>query len=127
MIEDGLVALLKADSTVGPLVGSNINPVALPPSPSYPVIVFDVLPSGTELLLDGSIGSMTEKVRIRSLSTVYADAVALDQAIHALLDTWHGTLPDGTRATVIERATGSDVFIQDARAFGKTAEYVFLF
>lgn len=128
MIEAGLVALLKADATVGPMVGDNISPVALLPDPQYPAIVYTVFPSSTDVTLDGEVSEMTEKIRICSISPDPTAAAALDQALHDLLDTFSGALPGVSfPVQVIERSTGADFFVQDARAYGKTAEFVFWF
>jgi hypothetical protein len=128
MIEVGVVALLLADTDgVAALVGNRIDALVLPLTPVFPAITYGALPSQAEELLDGSISEQTERIRIDCYGLTYLDAANVAQAVHNLLDTYDGVLPDGTVAQVIERSSGQDFFLSDQKVYGKSIDFTFWF
>ena len=127
MIEVGVAALLANDPAVAALVANRISPLVLPVDPQFPAITYESMTSQSDVLLSGEIGEQTERIRIKCCSLSYLEAGNLAQAVHDLLDTWKGTLSDGTVAQVIERVSGNDFFLSDQRIYGKTIDFIFFY
>ena len=63
-IEDGLVALLSADSGVSALVGNRIHPLVLPRKPTYPALVYQRVSGERVRSLSGPSGRVRPRVQI---------------------------------------------------------------
>lgn len=93
-IEDGLVALLLADSGVSALVGTRIYPLKLPQDDGLPAIRFQRISGERVRTLDGPTGLVRPRIQIDAYGKTYAEAKAVAEAVEALLDGYSG--PAGT-------------------------------
>ena len=127
MIELGIVALLIEDTGVSALVEDRIYPTVLPPVPTFPAITYEMMPSKEAQLLDGTISEQTLPIRIKCHGLSYLDALNVAGAVHNLLDTYQGKLPDGTVSQVTERGSGQDFYLADQKVYGKVCLFTFFY
>lgn len=93
-IEDGLVALLSADSGVSALVGNRIHPLVLPRKPTYPALVYQRISGERVRSLSGPSGRARPRIQIDAYAQTYAAAKAVAKAVEDALDGYAG--PAGT-------------------------------
>jgi hypothetical protein len=128
MIQAGIVALLATNAGVSALVGTNIMPLALPPDfTDFPAITYMVMPDKPVILLDGSLGEQHTRMRFKCHDYIYGNAANVATAVHTLLDTFAGPLPDGTIIQAVEPGDGPDFYVSDQKVFGRVCEFTFHF
>lgn len=122
MIEDGIVALLRADATVTGLIGNRIYPVIVPEPTVYPCLSYQVVSASPEATLDSSDRG-SKRVQVDAWGTSYADCKRVLLAVRKVLHLFRGPLPDGTRALVIRHVLELDEFESDGRVYRSLADY----
>jgi len=122
MIEEGIVALLRADATLTGLIGTRLYPVLVPEPTVYPCLSYQVVSASPDYTIDGTrCGS--KRIQFDAWGTSYGDCKAILQALGNVLDLFRGMLPDGTRALVIRNVLELDQFESDGRVYRSLADY----
>jgi hypothetical protein len=127
MLEQGLVALVNANSAVTAIAAKGGVLSTLPPNAAYPTWtyrMFGLMPVKGLQILDG--GGSKVNCQIDVYGTARADVINLTQAIKAVLHGFRGTLsdPDSTYVDgcflIDLRDLDEDA---DARVFRRMSEY----
>jgi hypothetical protein len=126
MIQEGIVSLLSNSVAVTALVSTRTTPVVLPPNPQYPALTYTDISFVTDSLLQGP-GPNAKRVRLDCWGKSYADAKALQQAVHSVFDGFTGTLSDGTVVQETALSNEIDFFESDSRVYRCLTEYIFYF
>jgi hypothetical protein len=123
MLEDGLVALLRANAGLMALIDPCIYPVLIPPKPQYPCLSYQVIWSSGSYTFEGKQHGR-KRIQFDAWSnTSYSDCKAVQQALRNALDTFRGTLPNGTRILGAFRGTELDFYEDASREFRVTQEF----
>jgi hypothetical protein len=130
MIEEGIVQLVNADSTVRSLAPIGGFFVELPKDailPSWSYLVVHVQPISTLLSVASGLKKMT--LQIDCYGATAANAMALAKAISHVLDGYQGTLsdPDSTFVSAAIPDGGMDFFDDARRSYRRMIEYEILF
>jgi len=91
VIEDALVALLRADATVSGLVGSRIYPIVAPAEATLPALVYQRISGPRVMTHDGPSGLAHPRFQFRAVARHYSEAKGLVNALRSALDGYHGT------------------------------------
>jgi hypothetical protein len=126
MIEAGIDALLRATPSVALLIPGGIFAVLVPPDAVYPCISFHTMSKPPMVNLDKSAEEAT-RVQIDCWAKDYISAKNIQATLHALLDGYQGTLPNGTIVNLCARDVESDYFESDDEMFRAMSEYVITF
>lgn len=134
MIEDGLVALITADTRFSAIAEDRLFPVILPetlldPTSATPTsATYQVISAIPDYTFDGPTGMVTARVQIDTWASAYGAAKALAQAIKLILDDYTGTLPDGTHVDSARRDNvATDGFDQDARLYRVQTDFKLIY
>lgn len=122
MIEDGIVALLRADATLTGLIGNRIYAVIVPEPTVYPCLSYQVVSASPEYTLD-SKRCGAKRIQFDAWGTSYSDCKNVLRALSKVLELFRGLLPDGTRALLIYNVLELDQFESDGRVYRSLADY----
>jgi hypothetical protein len=124
MIESGLISLLNADATMSGLIAGRIYPLVLPETPTYPALTYRTISSVPTLDLNGNVIESKTRIEFTAWSTVYSDCKTIQKAIRNVLDSYSGTLPDGTIVQFTWRdGSAVDAFDDVRRAYNSSLDY----
>ena len=84
MIEQGIVALLKATPAIAALIGTRVYPVMVPPDATYPCLSYTTMSKPPDVNMDRSANE-TKRFQFDCWSSSYGSVKALQSALHALL------------------------------------------
>jgi hypothetical protein len=122
MIEAGLYSLLTANAGLTALVGNRIYPVLVPEPPTYPCLSYQVVASHSTYTFEGKqLGS--KLFQFDAWGTSFSDCKNILNALRNALDTYQGTLTDGTRVLCALSEQEIDQFEEDSRVYRSLAEY----
>jgi hypothetical protein len=125
MLEQGLVALLLANTGVSALVATRIYPVQGPPdNPVYPYATYQDITASTDYAFDGS-ELVTRRIQLAYWGLAYGDGAALMIAMRNALSGYVGTLPEGTRVLFSKHMNWMNNFDVDSRSYRSVDEYEF--
>lgn len=125
-LEDGLVALLNADSGVNALLAGRVYPVQGPPdNPTYPYTTYQDITASSDYALDGA-ETQTRRIQFDHWGMAYADGKTIAKAFRNVLSGFSGTLQDGTRVLFSKRLNYLDNFDEDTRSYRSISEFEFL-
>ena len=134
MIEIGIAQLVAAASGVQAVIGNpaRFYPVLVPEDPTCPCASYQVISEVPNYLLNGSSDLNQIRLQIDTWSgglqnASYLSAKQAQAAIRAVLESFTGTLPDGTRVAWIEVSSARDLYEQDARCYRTTTDYMIHF
>ncbi len=107
MIEEGLIALLLADTNgVAALVGTRVYGVKLPQNPTLPAVVCARVSESPEYATEGMIGLSSGRFQIDCWADGLAGSRNLKEAVRKLLSGYKGTIGSETiRASFLETST----------------------
>jgi hypothetical protein len=125
MLTEGLLALMNSCTPLTNIVGNRIYPVVLPKNYTVPAITFYVVTNKTDVALDYTFAS-TDQIEINVWANNYHDASYGQQALHTLLDMYHGTLPDGTVVLFTSSHDNPDFFEKDSLLYRCSTTFSFL-
>lgn len=91
VIEEALVARLRADATVAATVAARIYPVAAPQGATLPLIVYQKISGPREHTHDKAGDLARPRFQFMAIARTYAAAKALINAVRASLDNYRGT------------------------------------
>lgn len=98
-LEQGLVAALRADSQVGPLVSNATSPLTyriyrehLPQQPTYPAIVFARVTTFGDTILDGPSSLQEVLISLDVMALSDASRMSVASAVKAALNGVRGSL-----------------------------------
>jgi hypothetical protein len=126
VIEAGLVSLLRSNAPLSALIGTRLYGVLVPSDAKYPCLSYTPMGKPPEVNLDKSAVE-TKRIQIDCWAKTYTDAKNLQVLLHALLDGYQGTCPDGTTITLSTRDVEADYFESDNETFRAMSEYLFTF
>jgi hypothetical protein len=126
MLEQGITALLSADSGLAALIAGRVYPVTPPEAPVYPCITYLVVSSKPDYALDGSQCGY-KRLQFDVWSDSYAECKAVLNALRNALDGYRGTLSEGTRVLCAFRGMEIDNFENNSRAYRSLTEYELTF
>jgi hypothetical protein len=89
-VEAGIYAILAADPTVSPLVGTRIYPGMLPQGATLEAIVYQRVSGPREDTLGGVATLVHPRIQIDCFAETYAEAKALATAVRAAFDGYSG-------------------------------------
>jgi hypothetical protein len=131
MLEAGIQALVGANAAVQALIGNPVRfyPVVLPEDPTYPCASYQVISETPQDLLSGELSIYPIRLQVDSwsggtLNATYAAAKAVQAAIRAVMESFSGALPDGTRVAYIHVVNANDLFEQDARCYRTSTDFM---
>ena len=115
MIETAIRSILINDATVKAIT-TRCYPVALPQSPTYPLILYTKITGMRDHHLQGPSGHAHPRLQIESWSKSYSEAKTLAAAIRKALDGYSGTA-SGTviRSCLIE--SERDIFESEIEVY----------
>ena len=121
MIESAIRSILIADDTVKAIT-TRVYPVALPQSPTYPLILYTKITGMRDHHLRGPSGHAHPRLQIESWSKSYSEAKTLAAAIRKALDGYSGTA-SGTviRSCLIE--SERDIFESEIEVYRVTSDW----
>ncbi len=106
MIEEGLIALLLADTDVATLVSTRVYGVKLPQDPVLPAVICTRISESPEYATEGMIGLSSGRFQIDCWADGLADSRNLKEAVRILLSGYSGTIGSETiRASFQETST----------------------
>lgn len=129
MIEVGLVALLQADPTLSPLVGTRIYPVLLPPNQGagpFPALTYQVVSGSSEPTFETS-GFITLRMQFDCWGRNYSDAAILRKTLVQVLNGFRGALTDGTFLEDAQFIQPIDFYEQSILLYRCAVEFYFRF
>jgi hypothetical protein len=129
MIEESIVALLSASTTITGLIGPNaIWPVMIPQTATYPCIKFSTITGMSDFDLDGVTNLLQVRIQVEAWANSYGGAKTLQAAIKNVLDGYAGT-PIAGGVTVISCyvVNSIDFFEADSRQFRAINDYMIRF
>lgn len=126
MLEQGITALLSADSGLAALIAGRIYPATAPETPTFPLITYLVVSSKPQYALDGSQCGY-KRLQFDAFGSSYADCKTVLRALRNALDGYTGTLTDGTRVLCALRGMEIDSFENDSRTYRSLTEYELTF
>jgi hypothetical protein len=127
MLETGLVALLKSDSTVASLCSTRIYPMLLPESPVLPSVTFQTISSVSQYTNDGHTGFTKTRLQIDVWGSTYLAVKTLSEAIRKVLEDYTGVLSDGTSVHNISRDNSTDLYEDQAYLYRVQTDWLILF
>ena len=109
-VEIGLRNLLVNDSGVSALINSRIWGGLAPLNPTYPVVVFTVAHTSDLYSIQGASGYRTKRIQFDCYAQKYNDALAVADAVRAVLQSFVGTVNDNAKnISVLSVITISDM------------------
>ena len=127
MIEEGLHALILADTATQSLIAGRLYPVIWPDVPTFPLCTFQRASTSTQSVLSGPLSLQTCRVQYDAWSQRYSDVKALFAAIDNVLNGYAGTLPNGTRVVDITLDSSLDLYDSVALAHRVSSDYLVTF
>ena len=91
MIENALRSILITDDTVK-LITTRCYPIAIPQSPTYPLILYTRITGMRDHVLQGPSGAAHPRFQVESWAETYTAAKSLASAIRVALDGYSGTV-----------------------------------
>lgn len=122
MIETGIVELISADAGIIALIGARIYPVLVPETVTYPCLSYQVVSSVSNYTIDRKEFGQ-KRIQFDCWSDRYLEAESLKQALRNVLDTYSGTLNDGTRVLGTFREVEIDFFEANSGVSGNPGIY----
>lgn len=122
MIEQGLYNLLAGNTGLTALVGTRIYPVVVPEPTVYPCLSYQVVTASSSYTFDRKSHD-AKRIQFDAWATSYSDCKTILHALKLALDTYSGTLSDGTRVLAAFSLQEIDQFESDGRIFRSLAEY----
>ena len=108
-IRSALALALKSDAGVTAAVGSNVFPLIVPESASFPALTYQIVQTARERGLGGPTGIADAKVQFTAHSRNLAECDAAIEAVRQVLDGLGGaTFDDGTSLISILGCTLDD-------------------
>lgn len=126
MIESGLVSLLRATVPITTLVGTRIYAVLVPADATYPCISYTAMGKPPAVNIDRSAEEF-KRVQIDCWGRTFAEVKNIQVQLHALLDGFQGSCPDGTKVSLSTRDIEADFFESDNEMFRAMSEYIFTY
>jgi hypothetical protein len=126
MIEQGLIALLLSDATVGPMVTGAVRLLrAEQGDETQPHLVVFNTSSDYCNTFDGPTALRMQRIQVSCYAPTAAGMVNLARAVHNLLDGYQGTLsdPNSTYVNGINPNQDVDVFDPDSQLFHRSTDY----
>lgn len=129
MIEEGLVLLVQADTTVKAIcpVGGFLG--SLPKDPQLPSWMYEVVSDPLAYTLQAPVSQRSTRIQLKCYGEKGADVINLAKAINNVLNGYHGTLtdPDSTVVHGVFKTNTIDYFDTDARNYIRLLEYLICF
>ena len=85
-IEQGLVAHLIADATVGGIIGNKVHPGAIPQNGALPAVVYNRISSVRDVDMGGPMDFVQVRLQVDCWHTSYAGVKTLADAVRAALN-----------------------------------------
>ena len=123
-MESGLYSYLISNAGVIAVLGDRLYPVVVPESPTFPVAAFSVLSKVPVYTADGNSGFINYRVQFDTYGNTYADAKAVQFAITTAIDSYTGTLPDGTVVGNVMQVSARDLYDSDARVYRTLSDFI---
>lgn len=123
-MEAGIQQRLSADSTLLTLVTGRIYPVILPNTPTLPAITYQRISTVRDYATTGPVSLSRIRLQFDSWGRTYAQVKQTDLAIRASLETFSGTLPDGTQVSEIHVDSSQDLYEADAKYYRVSTDYI---
>ena len=92
MIEEGIIALLLADTDVAALVSTRVYGVKLPQDPTLPAVVMARISESPEYATGGMVGLSAGRFQIDCWAAGLAGSRNLKEAVRKLLSGYKGTI-----------------------------------
>ena len=84
---------------------------------AFPCVVVTLISSIADYSCDGATGYVKARLQVDVFAPRYADAVALNESLRSMLDSYTGTFPDGTFVANITRDNTTDQFEPAGRLY----------
>jgi hypothetical protein len=126
MLVEGLFTLLNSYAPLTAIVSTCVTQVVLPLNYTTPALTYSVVSTNQEAISNMGTFQTRQAVEINIWSTVYHDIAYGKAALHALLDTYHGTLPDGTVVLYTDAKDIPEMFEEDSRLYRGGITFTFL-
>lgn len=124
----GLIALLKNDATIGPIVGNERvydSVLSYGRGWTFPALALREDTGSQEYDLAGAVDGRMDQYEISAYADTPQAADDLREAVRASLSGYSGTLPDGTKVTAIFIDRPMDLpFLPKANASGNASRKV---
>lgn len=117
-LETDLVARLKADAALSPLVGARIYADAFPKDPTYPAIVYQLISRNDDYTQDGPSGLVDRRIQIDCYAAGKVAVIDLSDKVIASLNGYRGVM-GGTAVRGVFLDNERDQFPQDLLSAGK--------
>ena len=124
MLEAGLHQLIASSPDFIALASTRLYPVLLPTVSPLPAATYQRITTGALYALQNRVNVTKCRMQFDTWATDYGDAKALMNAINSVLDSYSGTLSDGTQIFGIQLYSCSDRYEPEALLYGVTADYV---
>src|SRR5487761_2364819 len=112
MIEAGIESLLLTAPEITSIIGTALYAVLVPPDATYPCLSYSTITRPPQVNLDKS-ALESKRVQIDCWAKSYPEVKVLQVTLHAALDGYQGTLPDGTIVNTCDRDIEADYFESD--------------
>ena len=121
MIEAAIRSILIADDTVKALT-TRVYPVALPQSPTYPLILYTKITGMRDHHLQGPSGHAHPRFQIEAWAKTYTEAKTLADAIREALDGYSGTAA-GTKIGSCLIESEQDIYESEIEVYRVTSDW----
>jgi hypothetical protein len=126
MIEQGLTALLAANTTLTGLIGPRLYPVLVPEGSAFPCVSYQDISATSDYTLAGA-ETQNKRIQFDVWATTYAQCKAVTKALRNALTGYSGTLLDGTRILGVFRVLELDDYEPETRTYRTMNDYRFLY
>ncbi|MBZ5566573.1 MAG: DUF3168 domain-containing protein [Acidobacteriia bacterium] len=123
MLKKGLKALLKADTGIQALVGNRVRVGRIPQGSDYPTVVIKFVASEFINALEGTNATQMRRVQIDCWGNTPEEVDNLAQAVHNLLDSYKGTLSEGTFVASCLPAGDVDLLDEELQLAGLAVDF----
>jgi len=125
MIEQGIVLLVQADTSVAAIAAAGGFFAQLPKDQALPSWTYRLVADKSSYTFVGPVAVGSRRLQIDCYGYAAADCILLGNAIDAVLSGFKGTLndPDATIVQGCFRTNGMDFFDEVSRTFRRMLEY----
>lgn len=123
-MEAGIQQRLIADSNVSSLISTRVYPLILPDESVLPSVTYQRISTVRDYATTGPVSLSRIRLQIDTWSLTYAAAKQVDMAIRASLESFSGTLPDGTVVSEIQVDSSQDLYESSARYYRVSTDFI---
>lgn len=124
MLDTALHQLVFSSTDFTALAATRLYPVLLPDDSPLPASTYQRISTTALYTLNDRVNVTKCRMQFDTWAKTYLDAKNLMKAINDVLDSYSGTLSDGTHIFGIQLYSCSDRFESAAHIYGVTADYV---